>query len=227
MAPVVGHRRPLRVPQLRAAVPHRDVHAEPLDVRDGRHQRLRPAGRRRRAVPRHRPVRRDRRVHRRPDGRRDRRGQRRRPLRPVDVPRPARQPGVRRVGAARPVPWGRHAGRVRAVRDDGDGDVQPSRSGRHRHARPPVAARRSPRRRPDDAEVAAGATGEIVVRGTTVMCGYWNRPELNAERRRGGWHHTNDLGRYEADGTFTFIGPKARMLKSGAENIYPSKWRIA
>jgi long-chain acyl-CoA synthetase len=53
------------------------------------------------------------------------------------------------------------------------------------------------------------------------MCGYWNRPDLNAERARGGWHHTNDLGRYEADGTFTFIGPKARMLKSGAENIYP------
>jgi long-chain acyl-CoA synthetase len=74
---------------------------------------------------------------------------------------------------------------------------------------------------PDDAELAAGETGEIVVRGTTVMCGYWNRPDLNAERARGGWHHTNDLGRYEADGTFTFVGPKARMLKSGAENIYP------
>src|SRR5207253_3901067 len=27
--------------------------------------------------------------------------------------------------------------------------------------------------------------------------------------------------RFEADGTFTFIGPKTRMLKSAAENIYP------
>ena len=53
------------------------------------------------------------------------------------------------------------------------------------------------------------------------MNGYWNRPELNAERARNGWHHTNDLGRFETDGTFTFVGPKARMLKSAAENIYP------
>ena len=61
---------------------------------------------------------------------------------------------------------------------------------------------------PDDDEVPAGETGEIVVRGTTVMCGYWNRSELNAHRSRGGWHHTNDLGRYEADGSFTFVGPE-------------------
>jgi long-chain acyl-CoA synthetase len=74
---------------------------------------------------------------------------------------------------------------------------------------------------PDGHEVAAGTTGEIVIRGTTVMCGYWNRRDVNAERARGGWHHTNDLGRFETDGTFTFVGPKTRMLKSGAENIYP------
>ncbi len=74
---------------------------------------------------------------------------------------------------------------------------------------------------PDGNDVASGQTGEIAIRGATVMCGYWNRPELNAHRSRGGWHHTNDLGRYEADGSFTFVGPKSRMLKSAAENIYP------
>jgi len=76
---------------------------------------------------------------------------------------------------------------------------------------------------PDDREVPAGDVGEIVVRGATVMCGYWNRPDLNAHRRRNGWHHTNDLGRFERDGTFTFVGPKTRMLKSAAENIYPAE----
>jgi acyl-CoA synthetase (AMP-forming)/AMP-acid ligase II len=75
----------------------------------------------------------------------------------------------------------------------------------------------------DGHEQPVGSVGEIAVRGTTVMNGYWNRPELNAERGRNGWHHTNDLGRYETDGTFSFIAPKGRMLKSAAENIYPAE----
>ena len=62
-----------------------------------------------------------------------------------------------------------------------------------------------------------------MARGPTVMNGYWNRPEENAHRTRGGWHHTNDLGRREADGSITFIGPKTRMIKSAAENIYPAE----
>jgi long-chain acyl-CoA synthetase len=73
------------------------------------------------------------------------------------------------------------------------------------------------------AELPPGEVGEIVVRGATVMNGYWNRPEENEHRSRGGWHHTNDLGRVEADGSFSFIAPKGRMLKSAAENIYPAE----
>jgi long-chain acyl-CoA synthetase len=73
----------------------------------------------------------------------------------------------------------------------------------------------------DDVDVPVGGVGELVGRGPTVMNGYWNRPEENAVRARGGWHHTNDLGRREPDGTITFVGPKGRMIKSAAENIYP------
>jgi acyl-CoA synthetase (AMP-forming)/AMP-acid ligase II len=76
---------------------------------------------------------------------------------------------------------------------------------------------------PDGNDVPAGETGEIVGRGPTVMNGYWNRPEVNAARQRDGWHHTSDLGRREPDGTLTFIGPKTRMVKSAAENIYPAE----
>jgi acyl-CoA synthetase (AMP-forming)/AMP-acid ligase II len=72
-----------------------------------------------------------------------------------------------------------------------------------------------------DREVDTGEVGEIVARGPTIMCGYWNRPEENARRHRDGWHHTHDLGRREPDGSLTFIGPKTRMIKSAAENIYP------
>jgi long-chain acyl-CoA synthetase len=73
------------------------------------------------------------------------------------------------------------------------------------------------------AEVEPGGVGEIVVRGLTVMNGYWNRPALNEARSSTGWHHTNDLGRREPDGSLTFIGPKAAMIKSAAENIYPAE----
>ena len=74
---------------------------------------------------------------------------------------------------------------------------------------------------PDGLELPVGALGEIVARGPLVMNGYWNRPDETAHRFRGGWHHTNDLGRREADGSITFVGPATRMIKSAAENIYP------
>jgi long-chain acyl-CoA synthetase len=76
---------------------------------------------------------------------------------------------------------------------------------------------------PEGDEVAPGEAGEIVARGPIVMLGYHNRPELTAFRQRGGWHHTNDLGRREPDGSITFIGPMGRMIKSGLENIYPAE----
>jgi long-chain acyl-CoA synthetase len=76
---------------------------------------------------------------------------------------------------------------------------------------------------PDGNEVEPGETGEIVARGPTVMTRYWNRDEVNAERQAGGWHHTNDLGRRELDGSITFIGPRTRIVKSAAENIYPAE----
>jgi long-chain acyl-CoA synthetase len=73
----------------------------------------------------------------------------------------------------------------------------------------------------DDNELPPGEVGEICARGPLVMNGYWNRPDETARRFRNGWHHTHDLGRREADGSLTFIGPATRMIKSAAENIYP------
>ena len=121
-------------------------------------------------------------------------------------------------------PW-RATRRLRADRGRRHAHVQRAR--RRRRARQPragVAGRAAAdRRRRTARELPPGETGEIVARGPTVMNGYWNRPEENARRARGGWHHTNDLGRREADGTITFVGPKTRMIKSAAENIYPAE----
>lgn len=76
-------------------------------------------------------------------------------------------------------------------------------------------------------ERPTGEVGEIVARGLHIMNGYHGRDELNAHRRRDGWHHTGDLGRREADGTLTFIGPMCRMIKSGGENIYIAEVELA
>ncbi|WP_327584626.1 AMP-binding protein [Nonomuraea sp. NBC_00507] len=76
---------------------------------------------------------------------------------------------------------------------------------------------------PDDSEMPPGEVGEICARGKSLFSGYFARPDLNAAKARNGWHHTGDLGRREPDGTITFIGPKLRMIKSGAENIYPAE----
>jgi acyl-CoA synthetase (AMP-forming)/AMP-acid ligase II len=75
----------------------------------------------------------------------------------------------------------------------------------------------------DGRECPPGQAGEICVRGGTVHLGYWNRPEINSQRFRGGWWHTTDLGRRESDGTVTFLGTMTRMIKSGAENIFPAE----
>jgi long-chain acyl-CoA synthetase len=117
--------------------------------------------------------------------------------------------------------WGRHAGGYGQTEVMGMATFNllgPDGVGTHGRPSPLVDVRVVDA---DEHEVRPGTVGEIVVRGLTVMCGYWNRPELSAQRARNGWHHTNDLGRFEADGTFTFVGPKSRMLKSAAENIYP------
>lgn len=80
---------------------------------------------------------------------------------------------------------------------------------------------------PDGTEVPVGETGEIVAAGPQVMVGYRNRPEETARRQAGGWHHTNDLGRREEDGSISFVGPKGRLIKSAAENIYPAEVEAA
>ena len=80
---------------------------------------------------------------------------------------------------------------------------------------------------PEGIEVAAGETGEIVARGPQVMTGYRNRLEETGQRQLGGWHHTGDLGRREADGSLSFVGPKGRLIKSAAENIYPAEVEAA
>jgi fatty-acyl-CoA synthase len=75
----------------------------------------------------------------------------------------------------------------------------------------------------DGAEVAAGTSGEILVRGPNIMREYWQAPELTAEALKEGWFHSGDIGHLDEDG-FLFVDDRKKdMIISGAENIYPAE----
>ncbi|MGK2881739.1 MAG: fatty-acid--CoA ligase FadD5 [Mycobacterium sp.] len=69
-------------------------------------------------------------------------------------------------------------------------------------------------------DVPVGEVGEIVYRAPTLMVGYWNNPEATAEAFHGGWFHSGDLVRMDADGYVWVVDRKKDMIISGGENIY-------
>ncbi|KQP18448.1 AMP-binding protein [Pseudorhodoferax sp. Leaf267] len=78
----------------------------------------------------------------------------------------------------------------------------------------------------DDAgqPLAAGEPGEIVVRGPTVMAGYWRNPEATAQalpQGAGGWLYTGDIGVLDARGFLTLRDRSKDVVISGGSNIYP------
>ncbi|MDB5566502.1 MAG: putative long-chain-fatty-acid--CoA ligase [Tardiphaga sp.] len=70
-------------------------------------------------------------------------------------------------------------------------------------------------------EAKTGEPGEICVRGTLVMDGYWKRPDATEEAFRGGWLHTGDVAVKDADGYFYIVDRTKDMIISGGFNIYP------
>ena len=72
----------------------------------------------------------------------------------------------------------------------------------------------------DDVQLPEGEVGEVVVAGPTVMSGYLDRPEANAETLKGGWLHTGDLGRFDK-GRLTLLDRSKDLVISGGANIYP------
>jgi len=66
-----------------------------------------------------------------------------------------------------------------------------------------------------------GESGEVRVRGDTVMLGYWRNPEATAATLRDGWLCTGDIGCFDADGFLTLKDRAKDVIISGGANIYP------
>jgi acyl-CoA synthetase (AMP-forming)/AMP-acid ligase II len=77
--------------------------------------------------------------------------------------------------------------------------------------------------RDNGAPCAPFEVGEILMKGPTVMKGYWKREEATADAIRNGWFHSGDAGYLDADG-YLYIHDRVKdMIVSGGENVYPAE----
>jgi len=74
---------------------------------------------------------------------------------------------------------------------------------------------------PDGTAAAPGEEGEICVRGPVLMTGYWNAEQETAQVMRGGWLHTGDVGRLDADGYLYIVDRIKDLIIRGGYNVYP------
>ncbi len=73
----------------------------------------------------------------------------------------------------------------------------------------------------DDRQLPPGALGEVLVRGPTVMRGYWRNAEATAQTLANGWLHTGDVGAFDESGFLTLKDRSKDLIISGGSNIYP------
>ena len=72
-------------------------------------------------------------------------------------------------------------------------------------------------------DVPTGQTGEVCLRASNLMRGYWNVHDQAGLGLDDGWFRTGDLGRLDEDACLTIVGRSKDMIISGGENIYPAE----
>jgi acyl-CoA synthetase (AMP-forming)/AMP-acid ligase II len=71
--------------------------------------------------------------------------------------------------------------------------------------------------------VEPGERGEIVVRGSLVMAGYYQDPEATAAASQYGWHHTGDIGFLDDDNYLYIVDRAKDMIITGGFNVYSAE----
>lgn len=74
---------------------------------------------------------------------------------------------------------------------------------------------------PEGREVPRLSTGELLLKGDTIMIGYLNDRALTEQTIVDGWLHTGDLGYMDDEGYVFLTGRLREMLISGGFNVYP------
>ena len=69
----------------------------------------------------------------------------------------------------------------------------------------------------------AGEVGEILMKGDSIVSGYYKNPSEDAKVFRSGWFYTGDLGYQDEDGYYFIAGRKKEMINRGGAKIYPSE----
>jgi len=73
---------------------------------------------------------------------------------------------------------------------------------------------------PDGRLLPGGERGEIVVRSSLVMAGYYKNPAATREASAYGWHHTGDIGYLDAENYLYIVDRAKDMVITGGFNVY-------
>lgn len=69
-------------------------------------------------------------------------------------------------------------------------------------------------------EVKLAQDGEVLVRGPTIMRGYWNKPDATADSLTDDWYHTGDVGRWNGDFLEIVDRKKHMQVLDTGKNVY-------
>lgn len=72
----------------------------------------------------------------------------------------------------------------------------------------------------DGHDIGRGQVGELLLRGESIMKGYWNKPEATADALADGWLHTGDVALLDEEGYITLVDRIKDMIITGGRNVY-------
>lgn len=72
-------------------------------------------------------------------------------------------------------------------------------------------------------DMLTGEIGEVLVKGATVMQGYYNNPEATANTIKEGWLQTGDMGYKDEDDDLYIVQRRSDLIVTGGENVYPAE----